>query len=59
MPRITKAQNTKKCAAPGTVHVSSLRWPKTSTTWFLTASPSLPVTPSTRPGAGWPLVISR
>ena len=35
MPRMRKAQNTKKCAAPGTVHLSSFFWPKTSTTWRL------------------------
>ena len=53
------AQNTKKCAAPGTDHLSSLRWAKTSTTWVLIASPSRWVTFSTRSGAGWPLVMSR
>ncbi len=29
-PRITNPQNTAKCAAPGTLHFSSLRCPKTS-----------------------------
>ena len=36
MPRIRKAQNTKKCAAPGTVHLSSFFWARTSTSWVLT-----------------------
>ena len=35
MARIRNAQNTKKCAAPGTDHLSSFLWPKTSTTWRL------------------------
>ena len=35
MARIRNAQNTKKCAMPGTVHLSSFRWPNTSTTWVL------------------------
>ena len=56
---MTKAQKTKKCAAPGTDHFSSLRWAKTSTTWLLIAAPSRLVTFSTRSGAGWPLVMSR
>ena len=56
---MTNAQKTKKCAAPGTVHLSSFRWAKTSTTWDLIASPRRLVTFSIRSGAGWPLVISR
>ena len=59
MPRIRNAQNTKKCAAPGIDHFSSFFWPKTSITWVATARPSRLVTPTTRSGAGWPLVISR
>ena len=59
MPRMTKAQKTKKCAKPGTLHFSSLRWPNTSTSCVVTARPIRPVTPATRSGAGWPLVIRR
>ena len=51
----TKAQKVKKCAAPGTDHCSSLRWPKTSSSWPLARVPM----PSSRPGAGWPEVTSR
>ncbi len=50
--RMRNAQNTKKCAAPGTDHLSSFFWPKTSTTWRLAAAPSRPTTPSMRPVAG-------
>ncbi len=56
---MTKAQNTKKCAAPGTDHFSSFFWPKTSTTWRLAAAPMRRVTPATRSGAGCPMVIAR
>ena len=59
MARIRNAQNTKKCAAPGTDHLSSFFWPKTSTTCRLIAAPSLDVTPTIRSGAGWPLLITR
>ena len=59
MPRIRNAQKTMKCAAPGIDHLSSFFCPNTSTTWVFTARPSRPVTPSTRSGAGLPLVISR
>ena len=34
-----KAQNVKKCATPGTDQVSSLRWPKTSTSWAFARAP--------------------
>ena len=54
MARIRNAQITKKWAAPGTDHFSSFFWPKTSTTWRLTAAPIRPVTPLIRSGAGWP-----
>ena len=36
--KITKAQNVKKCASPGTDHRSSLRWPNTSTNCALIRS---------------------
>ncbi len=41
------------------LHFRSFFCPNTSTTWRFAAAPSRPVTPSIRPGAGWPAVINR
>ena len=53
-PRMTKPQNVKKCARPGTDHFSSLRWPKTSA-----ASARSRAGAVLRPGAAAPERISR
>ena len=58
--RGSRTPRTRRSARrPGTDHFSSFFWPKTSTTWRLSAAPSRPVTPLMRSGAGWPLVITR
>ena len=54
-PRTMKPQNVRKCATPGTVQVSRLRWPNTSTSCARSRAPR----PSVRPGAGRPLRIRR
>ena len=53
--RITKPQKVKKWASPGIGRLSSLRWPKTSTS----SAWRRPQAPSKRSGAGWPDAISR
>src|SRR3954453_23525459 len=53
--RITKPQNVKKCARPGTDHFRSLRWPNTSRTCAKTRAPRS----SDRLVSGWPALISR
>ena len=55
-PRMTKPQKTAKCAAPGTVHFSSLRCPNTSVATVHSRVP----TSAVRPGsAGCPARASR
>ncbi len=53
--RTMKPQNTKKWAMPGTFHLSSRTWPKTSVTWPSRRFGQL----SSRPGEGWPEAIIR
>ena len=50
MPRIRKPQKAKTCAMPGTVHLSSFRWPSTS---VASASTRLGAS-DVRPTAGLP-----
>ena len=57
--KMMKPQNVTKCAAPGTVHFSSFRWPNTSSAWTSTSRPTCERTASTRSGAGCPARPSR
>jgi len=57
--RTMKPQNVAACAAPGTVHLSSLRCPITSAAWDSMSRPGCSRTAATRSGAGWPLNASR
>ena len=54
-----KPQNVSACAAPGTVHFSSLRCPITSVVSVSTSRPGCSRTAATRSGAGCPLNASR
>ena len=54
-----KPQNVRACAAPGTVHFSSLRCPITSTVSVATSRPGCARTAAIRSGAGCPLIASR
>src|SRR5919108_117024 len=53
--RMTKPQKVKKCARPGIGRLSSLRWPKTSTS----SAHTRPQAPSRRSGAGLPAARAR
>jgi hypothetical protein len=57
--RMMKPQNVRKWAAPGTDHLSSLRWPNTSVAWELRSLPTCSRAASNRSGAGWPAAPSR
>ena len=57
--KTVKPQNVRACAAPGTVHFSSLRCPITSTVSVATSRPGCPRTAAIRSGAGCPLIASR
>ena len=54
-----KPQNVAACAAPGTDHLSSFRWPMTSVASIATSRPGCVRTASIRSGAGWPVASSR
>src|SRR3984957_10572643 len=54
-----KPQNVAACAAPGTVHFSSLRCPITSVSWVSASRPGCDLAYASRSGAGWPLNASR
>src|SRR5580692_3218943 len=54
-----KPQNVAACAAPGTLHFSSLRCPMTSVSCVLRSVPRWSFAYSTRSGAGWPVNASR
>jgi len=54
-----KPQNVAACAAPGTVHFSSLRCPMTSVSCVFRSVPRWSFAYSTRSGAGWPVNASR
>ena len=54
-----KPQNVSACAAPGTVHFSSLRCPTTSVAWVSTSRPGCDRTAAIRSGAGCPVNASR
>ena len=57
--KTVKPQNVRACAAPGTVHFSSLRCPITSTVSVATSRPGCARTAAIRSGAGCPLIASR
>ena len=54
-----KPQKVRACAAPGTVHFSSLRCPITSTASVSTSRPGCSRAAAIRSGAGCPLNASR
>jgi hypothetical protein len=56
---MVKPQNVTKWAAPGTDHLSSLRWPSTSAASARASRAGCALTASIRSGAAWPVVTSR
>ena len=57
--RTMKPQNVAACAAPGTDHFSSFRWPITSVSWVSASPAGCDLAYATRSGAGWPENASR
>ena len=54
-----KPQKVAACAAPGTRHFSSLRYPITSASWALISPAACSRAQATRSGTGWPENASR
>ena len=54
-----KPQNVAACAAPGTDHFSSFRWPITSVSWVSASPAGCDLAYATRSGAGCPENASR
>ena len=57
--RTMKPQNVAACAAPGTDHFSSFRWPITSVSWVSASPAGCDLAYATRSGAGCPENASR
>jgi hypothetical protein len=57
--RTMKPQKVAACAAPGMLHLNSLRWPMTSVASVSTSRPGWVRTAAIRSGAGWPLRARR